>query len=60
MAAGLVNCCTPRPCRAVAVKRTGFLRARVRECRVVYEVQDRVLVVLVVRVAHRREVYRGL
>jgi mRNA-degrading endonuclease RelE of RelBE toxin-antitoxin system len=29
-------------------------------CRVVYEVQDRVLVVLVVRVAHRREVYRGL
>ena len=33
-------------------------RIRVGEYRVVYEVHDRILYVLVVRVAHRREVYR--
>jgi mRNA interferase RelE/StbE len=27
--------------------------------RIVYEIQDPVLVVLVVRVGHRREIYRG-
>jgi len=33
-------------------------RIRMSDYRVVYEVQDKVLVVLVVRVAHRRDVYR--
>lgn len=33
-------------------------RLRVGDYRVVYDVQDSVLVVLVVRVAHRRDVYR--
>ena len=33
-------------------------RLRVGEYRVVYEIRDRVLLILVVRVAHRREVYR--
>jgi mRNA interferase RelE/StbE len=33
-------------------------RIRVSDYRVIYEVQDKILVVLVVRVAHRREVYR--
>lgn len=36
----------------------GVRRVRVGDYRVVYEVQDDVLVVLVVRIAHRREVYR--
>ncbi len=36
----------------------GLRRIRVGDYRVVYEVQDDVLVVLIVRVAHRREVYR--
>jgi len=46
----------PRGC----VKLQGETRYRIRsgEYRVVYEVEDRVLRVLVVRVAHRREVYR--
>ena len=36
----------------------GLRRIRIGDYRVVYEVQEDVLVVLVVRIAHRREVYR--
>jgi mRNA interferase RelE/StbE len=35
-----------------------FWRIRVGDYRVIYEVQDRELIVLVVEVAHRREAYR--
>lgn len=34
-------------------------RVRMGDYRIVYEIQDSVLVVLVVRVGHRREIYRG-
>jgi mRNA interferase RelE/StbE len=37
---------------------TGLRRMRVGRLRVIYEVQDEVLVVLVLRVGHRRDVYR--
>jgi len=33
-------------------------RIRVGDYRVVYEIRERILVVLIVRIAHRREVYR--
>jgi len=36
----------------------GLRRIRVGNYRVVYEVQDQQLVVLVIRIGHRREVYR--
>ena len=36
----------------------GLRRLRVGNYRVLYELQDDVLVVLVVRIAHRRDVYR--
>ena len=36
----------------------GLRRLRVGDYRVVYEIQDEELVVLVVRVAHRRDAYR--
>ncbi len=36
-----------------------LLRYRVSDYRVVCEIHDRVLIILVVAVAHRREVYRG-
>ena len=36
----------------------GLRRLRVGRYRVIYEVQDSVLVVLVLRVGHRRDVYR--
>ena len=38
----------------------GLLRVRHRDWRIVYRVEDEVLVVLIVRVAHRREVYQKL
>ncbi len=49
----------PRP--AGAKKLTGrdeLWRVRAGDYRIVYEVRDKLLVVLVVRVAHRREAYR--
>ena len=43
---------------ALKGERRGLRRIRTGDYRIVYEVQQDVLVVLVVRVAHRREVYR--
>ena len=37
---------------------TGLRRIRVGDYRVIYEVQNDVLIVLVLRVGHRREIYR--
>jgi len=37
---------------------SGLRRIRIGNYRVVYEVQDQELVLLVVRIGHRREVYR--
>jgi mRNA interferase RelE/StbE len=51
----------PRP--PGCVKLSGPLalwRIRVGDYRVVYEIQDRRLIIVVVNVAHHREVYRGL
>jgi len=48
------------PLRGAALKGnlTGLRRIRVGDYRVVYELRQQELIVLVVRVAHRREVYR--
>lgn len=35
-----------------------FLRVRVGDYRIVYQIQDKILMVLIVRIGHRREVYR--
>ena len=49
----------PRPRGSKKLKGGDELwRIRMGDYRVVYEVRDKVLLVLVVRVAHRREVYR--
>ncbi|MFM7454256.1 MAG: type II toxin-antitoxin system RelE family toxin [Cyanobium sp.] len=49
----------PRPPNCVALQgEAGVYRVRVGDYRIVYEVFDRVLVVQVVRIGHRREVYR--
>ncbi len=49
----------PRP--ATAVKLTGHdvYRIRIGDYRVIYAIADERLVVLVVEIGHRREVYRG-
>ena len=49
----------PRPRGSKKLRGSDELwRIRVGDYRVVYEVRDKILVVLVLRVAHRREVYR--
>ena len=51
----------PRP--AGCVKLTGAddaYRVRVGDYRILYEIADRVLIVYVIRIAHRKDVYRAL
>ena len=49
----------PRHPNCVALQgETGVYRVRVGDYRIVYEVYDRLLMVQVVRIGHRREVYR--
>jgi len=49
----------PRPPRARKLKGADELwRIRVGDYRVVYEIRDKVLLVLIIRIAHRREAYR--
>jgi mRNA interferase RelE/StbE len=49
----------PRPPGARALKdRHGYLRVRVADYRIIYTIEDDVLRVIIVRVGHRRDVYR--
>lgn len=50
----------PRPhgVKSLQGSQKGYLRIRIGEYRVVYRVEDERLLVLVVAVGHRREVYR--
>ena len=49
----------PRPAGAtMLVGEAGQWRVRTGDCRVIYEVRDDVLVVLVLAIGHRREIYR--
>jgi mRNA interferase RelE/StbE len=51
----------PRPTGCLKLSGpSGLWRIRVGDYRVVYEIRDKELIVLVVSIAHRREVYRGL
>jgi mRNA interferase RelE/StbE len=52
---------TPRPegVRKIVGAESAY-RIRVGDYRIVYVIHDRVLTVYVVRVAHRKDVYRGL
>ncbi len=52
---------TPRPPGCVRLQGPeGFHRIRVGDYRIVYLIEDRVLLICVVRVAHRKDIYRGL
>jgi mRNA interferase RelE/StbE len=52
---------TPRPPGSVRLQGPdGFHRVRVGDYRIVYLIEDRVLLICVVRVAHRKDAYRGL
>jgi mRNA interferase RelE/StbE len=49
----------PRPANSVKLQGNEELyRVRVGDYRIVYQIQDQQLVVLIVQVGHRREIYR--
>jgi mRNA interferase RelE/StbE len=49
----------PRPVNCVKLKGEEELyRVRVGDYRIVYQIQDKQLIVLIVQVGHRREIYR--
>ena len=51
----------PRPASAKRlVGKTEYWRIRVGSHRVIYTIDDGILVILVLAIGHRREVYRGL
>ena len=51
----------PRPvgCTKLIGAETAY-RIRVGDYRIVYQILDRVLIVFIIRIAHRKDVYRGL
>lgn len=48
----------PRPTGSVKLSGKEYYRVRQGNYRIIYEVQDSHLVVIVIKVGHRREVYR--
>ena len=56
---GLADNPRPRGCRKLVGKRDLY-RIRTGNWRVIYEVQEKTLVVLIIKLGHRREVYRRL
>ena len=51
---------TPRPRGIEKVKSTGIWRIRQGELRIIYAIDDNERLVTVLRVGHRREIYRAL
>lgn len=50
----------PRPPRCTKLKGDAGWRIRVGDYRILYDIQDNVLIVTVLRAGHRRDVYHGL
>jgi mRNA interferase RelE/StbE len=50
----------PRPSGAEKLTGYDFYRIRVGDYRIIYQVEDERLVIVVIRVAHRRQIYRHL
>lgn len=48
----------PRPPGSVKLTGEEYYRVRQGDYRIVYEIQDAKLVIVVIRIGHRREVYR--
>jgi len=51
---------TPRPRGVEKVKSTGLWRIRQGDYRIIYSIDDNQQLVTVVRIGHRKEVYRSL
>ena len=55
---GLAN--TPRPKRVEKIKSAGLWRIRQGDYRIVYSIDDSQKTVMILRIGHRREIYRSL
>jgi mRNA interferase RelE/StbE len=51
---------SPRPKGVEKIKSAGLWRVRHGDYRIIYSIDDKQKTVAVVRIGHRREVYRGL
>ena len=51
---------TPRPRGVEKVKSAGLWRIRQGDYRIIYGIDDKQLLITVVRIGHRREIYRSL
>ncbi len=49
----------PRPAGAKKLKGRDGWRIRIGDYRVIYEIHDRILQIIVIQIGHRREVYRN-
>ena len=56
----LILCKNPLPPGSKKVLGTDYLRVRIGDFRIIYQIIEQKLLICVVRVAHRREVYRNL
>lgn len=52
----------PRPygCKKLKGKKYEYFRIRVGNYRVIYTIKDEILLIIVVRVGHRKEIYQSL
>lgn len=50
----------PRPTRAKSLKGVDAWSLRLGHYRVIYEIEDDILVVVIIKIGHRRDVYRRL
>ena len=48
----------PRPAGCVKLSGLEYYRIRQGNCRIVYEIEDGRLIVVVIRIGHRKDVYR--
>lgn len=52
----------PRPfdCKKLKGKNNDYFRIRVGNYRVIYTIEDQVLLIVIIRVGHRKEIYKNL
>lgn len=50
----------PRPPGVEGVETTDYLRVRTGDYRIIYQIEEEILTVLIIRIGHRREVYRRI
>ncbi len=50
----------PRPSSCKKLKNSEFYRIRVGDYRILYTIEDDILVVLIIKIGHRKDIYRQM